>query len=80
MAKQKIEFKPGDRVAFSRAFLQSTGQLTGAAPFARGVVERLDDLGPGFTIAAVLWDGAAEAHGVNTGNLVLVSRIALEPV
>lgn len=35
----------GDRVCYRRAFLQSTGQCTGEAPFARGVVLDIVRLG-----------------------------------
>ena len=70
----------GERVAFSRAFLQSTGQIAGGVPFMRGKVEKLEELSPGFVLAYVLWDGAQEARPVNAENLVAVSRLHLEPV
>jgi hypothetical protein len=41
--------RKGDKVAFSRRFLQSTGQYTGWAPQARGVVIHVEPFGhPGL--------------------------------
>ena len=36
----------GDTVAYSKRFLQSTGQLTGDAPFASGQVSSIDPTFP----------------------------------
>lgn len=72
------EITKGHRVAFSRAFLRSTGQFTGWAPFARGTVEAFNPLG-GITLARIAWaDGARSS--VNVNNLVRVDRLHLEPV
>ena len=69
---------PGDRVAFSRDFLRSTGQFTGRAPFVQGVVDSVETL-PGLSLALVTWNDG-ERGRVNVKNLVLLSRLHLEPV
>ena len=47
----------GSRVAMCRRFLQSTGQLTGEVPFARGVVEQIGPpAGERAAIATVAWN------------------------
>lgn len=74
---QKIEI--GMRVKFARTFLQSTGQFTGWAPFAKGRVIALDTLCPELTIATVRW-GDADPSRVNVKNLWPADRIHLEPV
>jgi hypothetical protein len=55
----------GDRVAYSRNFLRSTGQDSGWAPFSRGTVMS-------FTagMALVRWDGIATPTTINIYNLV----------
>lgn len=74
------QFKVGDRVAFSRAFLQSTFQFTGWPPFARGTIMELVPCGP-VTLATVEWNnGPDQGQRVLTSNLVLASRVHLEPV
>ena len=67
----------GDRVAYSRAFLQSTVQHTGAAPFRRGRIVALNPLSS-VTLAEVMWaDGMI--GNVNVANLVRADRLHLEP-
>ena len=68
----------GDRVAFSRQFLKSTGQCTGWAPFARGTVSALAPLG-GIALAVIEWDGG-QGSKVLVSNLVRQDRIHLEAV
>jgi len=55
----------GDRVAYSRNFLRSTGQDSGWAPFSRGTVMS-------FTagMALVRWDDRATPTTINIYNLV----------
>ena len=77
----------GTRVAFKRAFLQSTGQISGWVPFARGVVIGID---PSFSsgLASIKWDDRSRIAGqpnpvfssVLVSNLVREDRIHLEPV
>jgi hypothetical protein len=62
----------GDKVCYSRQFLQSTGQLTGEAPFARGVVTALVPLGS-TTLAEIDWQGADLPPRVNIANLSKVT-------
>ncbi len=74
--------KKGDKVACSKAFLRSTGQMTGAAPFARGVITKVEELSKGGTkLAVIKWknDYAQELPTkVNVANLVLESKIPFE--
>jgi hypothetical protein len=69
----------GDKVAYSREFLRSTGEHTGPIPFARGVVTGIKKYSGGFAIATVDWDTDAAPESVNLGNLVKVDRMHLEP-
>lgn len=78
MKKQQTISK-GDRVAYSRAFLQSTGQYLGSTPARRGVVLELEDLGS-ILLARIQWDGESEPSRVNVGNLVAIARLHLEPI
>lgn len=58
----------GDRVVYSKRFLQSTGQHTGDAPLARGEVKELTKLGT-ILLAHVRWDRAGLPDKVNVHNL-----------
>ena len=70
----------GDTVKYSRAFLQSTGMLTGPVPFATGKVIGMKQLGKGgLILAAIKWDTPDLPEWVNVKNLVLKSRLHLEP-
>jgi hypothetical protein len=71
--------KVGDKVAYSTAFLKSTGEHTGPIPFARGVVTDLKKYGKDFEIATVKWDTPEAPEQVNTKSLVKVDRMHLEP-
>ena len=51
----KTGVQVGNIVGYSRAWLQSTGMLTGPIPFARGVVMDLEDFGRS-SLATVQWD------------------------
>jgi hypothetical protein len=57
-----------DTVAYSKQFLQSTGQFTGDAPLARGKVTALKFLG-GLTLAEIEWDRGDLPGKVNVKNL-----------
>jgi hypothetical protein len=70
----------GDRVCYSRAFLQSTGHLTGDVPFARGVVQRLVPLGES-TLAEITWDQPDLPARVQVANLSRVTEKGIiEPI
>lgn len=73
-AKAK-QLTAGDRVAFSAAFLRSTGQFTGRVPFLRGTVVSLDDLG-GCVLALIQWDDGTESRA-NVNNLARVGSPAM---
>lgn len=63
----------GDRVCYSRTFLQNTGQQTGSVPFARGVVQRLIPLGES-TLAEIAWDQPDLPARVHVANLSRVTE------
>ncbi len=58
----------GDTVAYSKAFLQSTGQQTGDAPFARGQVKSVIPLGS-MLLAEIEWNTPDLPQRVNVKNL-----------
>lgn len=62
----------GDRVCYSKRFLQSTGQYTGDVPFARGTVTALVPLGS-TTLAEITWDTPELPERVNVANLSRVT-------
>lgn len=69
----------GDRVCYSRRFLQSTGQLTGDTPHARGVVTAIVPLGQ-TALAEIDWDNDNLPERVNVANLSRVTdKGILEP-
>lgn len=56
----------GDRVRYSSAFLRSTGQVTGDAPFRRGVITAaVPSLGE-LPIVCVVWDGEPATHACSS--------------
>ena len=71
------KFETGQRVALSRAFLRSTGQLTGDGPFLRGTVESCQPIGT-RQLCYIQWQGREKPQGVLSTNLVLVDRLHLE--
>ena len=62
----------GDRVCYSRTFLQSTGQQTGDLPFARGIVQRLIPLGETM-LAEIAWEQPDIPSRVHVANLSRVT-------
>ncbi len=69
--------KEGDRVAYSKRFLQSTGQYTGDVPHARGTVTGLKVLSKDVTLAEIAWDTPDLPARVNVKNLTTIKGIAL---
>jgi hypothetical protein len=65
----------GDVVGYSKAFLRSTGQYTGDAPFARGKVTALHPLGTETILAEIDWDKPDLPSRVNVKNLSTVRQI-----
>lgn len=65
----------GDKVAFSAAFLRSTGQFSGPKPALRGIVAALEDLG-GCVLASVQWTDGTESRA-NVLNLARVGSPAM---
>jgi len=82
------QLQQGDRVAFARHWLRSTGNFTGDVPFMRGTVEHVHDLGQGLRVVTVAWDarlangqiGEACTWKALESNLVRLDRIHLESV
>lgn len=81
-----MRLSEGDRVAYSRGFLRSTGQYTGPeapcsyGPFARGTVSIVHDdreRRPAWECVAVHWDDGRDSN-VNVNNLVKVSKLQFE--
>ena len=70
--------KVGDRVAYSKTFLQSTGQYAGDVPHARGTVTALKPLGTETTLAEIEWDKPNLPARVNVKNLITVKQIVFE--
>ena len=67
--KRTAAVQVGDTVAYSKQFLQSTGQYTGDAPLARGKVTGLPTLGS-LVLAEIAWEGDPDLPGkVNVKNL-----------
>jgi len=58
----------GERVAYSRVFLQKINALTGDLPFARGVVEEITELGA-IRLARFTWNREGTPERVNVANL-----------
>ena len=78
--KRTAKVQVGDTVAYSRQFLQSTGQLTGDTPFARGKVTELTTLGS-LVLAEVAWAGGVDLPArVNVKNLSRVKDgVVMDP-
>lgn len=70
MAKREA-IKVGDRVAYSAAFLRSTGMITGAIPRARGIVTSLQKFG-GAELAVIEWNDPDIPARVLVANLAKV--------
>jgi hypothetical protein len=62
----------GDKVCYSKRFLQSTGQYTGDIPFARGVVQELIPFGETM-LAVIDWGDPNIPKRVNIANLTRVT-------
>ena len=72
-AERSKRIQVGGRVAYSAAWLRSTGQFTGDAPLARGVVMRLIPVGD-TTLAEIDWGTAELPARVHLANLVRVTE------
>ena len=71
----RTELQIGDRVAYSRQWLRSTGHFTGPIPFARGRITAFEPLGRETVLAVIDWDGGHSEEipeRVNVGNLAHV--------
>jgi hypothetical protein len=75
--KRTQPIQVGDTVAYSKKFLQSTGQYTGDVPHARGKVTALVPLGKEITLAEIEWDKPDLPGRVNVKNLTTIQGIAL---
>jgi hypothetical protein len=85
MARTSQTFQIGDRVAYSVAWLRSTGNYTGKLPQLRGTVRETETFGK-VQLCVIAWDNyRAESlyHDDGLGrviapNLTLVSRIGID--
>ena len=85
MTKKTPTFKVGDRVAYSVAWLRSTGNTTGDLPRLRGTVQAVEPFGD-RQLCAIAWDNyriQSDYHDDGLGrvispNLTLVSRISID--
>ena len=73
----RTELQIGDRVAYSRQWLRSTGNFTGPIPFARGRITAFEPLGRETMLAVVAWEGELVGESpaptlVNVKNLARV--------
>ena len=66
----------GDRVAYTKAFLQSIGAYTGDMPHAKGVITDLKRLSEETTLAEITWDRPELPSRVNVKNLCRVGSRA----
>lgn len=64
----------GDKVAMKASFLQSTGQMTGSAPHARGVVTEILSPDKPYARAAIQWDTPDMPERVILSNLSKVTQ------
>lgn len=69
----------GTRVGYASAFLRNTGQHTGWAPFAKGTVTELHDIGARMHLAVVQWDDQTKPGRVLTSNLWPLDKRHIEP-
>ena len=63
----------GDRVAYAKVFLQSTGMVSGDLPAARGIITGFVPLGETM-LAEINWGNPNVPARVNTLNLSKVSK------
>lgn len=75
--KRTQTIRAGDTVGYSKAFLQSTGQLTGDVPLARGSVIALHTIGQDVVLAEINWDRPGLPERVNVRNLSTTRQISL---
>jgi hypothetical protein len=74
-ASRSRDIAVGDTVAYSAAWLRSTGQYTGDIPRAKGKVVDLTVLSPDVTLAIVDWGGNPEIPTrINVRNLCRVNE------
>src|SRR5262245_60042625 len=70
---EQPQIQVGDRVCYSKKFLQSTGQYTGRVPFARGEVTAIIPLGDA-QLAEVDWSDDKLPKQVHVANLSRVTK------
>jgi hypothetical protein len=86
MKRSTKTFVIGDHVAYSVAWLRSTGNIVGDLPFLRGTVRAIDPFGDNHHLVTIAWDNYkvhSEYHDDGLGrvisaNLTLVSKICID--
>ena len=70
-----VKLKVGDRVCYSRKFLQSIGAIIGEMPQLRGEIVEIRSYGNHYQIAVVRWENSEvyKLTKVHTANLSRVS-------
>jgi hypothetical protein len=76
--RPKTSIEIGDKVAFSRQFLQSINMHTGWPPFARGTVIDINEVDRDYKLALIEWTDKPEPTWINVANLVRTDQIHLE--
>lgn len=69
--------KVGDKVMYSKKWLQSVGVYSGYLPFAKGVIEAIKTVGS-LTIADVRFNHEDRCTSVNVANLTRKEDIPFE--
>lgn len=91
MARKPHKYSVGDKVAYSAAWLRSTGNIAGDLPFLRGTIVAIDSTPFGtvqlciihWTLNGKPYHMPSQYHDdglgrVTSGNLTLVSRIGID--
>ena len=65
MTCKKVTLVIGDKVAFSAAFLRSTGQFTGKVPKMRGTITAMTPMS-GRALCAIAWDNGQETRALDS--------------
>jgi len=68
------QWKEGDRVAYSKAWMVNSGIFTGDIPRARGTIVDFETIGGDLILAVIEWDSGDHPQKVNVLNLSLVTK------
>ena len=71
------KFKPGDRVAYSAAFMRNIGPYASRMSHMQGTVMVVRHISLGVDLASIRWDEEGGARNVNVCNLEHVKTTAI---